>query len=323
MNVMNKMRQMHIEKLELTQLRLIEAIVEHGNLSFAAEVVGLSQSAASHSLARLRKETGDPLFVRTSQRMQPTPFGQQLAAAAHSALLLLREGLQGGQIFVPADANRTFTLYMSEAGQLALLPQLLAYLRDHAPGVRIHANRLPERNQGSALESGQVDMAIGHITTMTTGFHRRLLFHEHYVCVASLDNQRFAQGMSLEAYKQSPHAIADSSGMAHWMVDQQLARHNVVRKIGLIVPEFLALPFVVPGSNLVVTMPSRVAERFARMMPLHVMPLPIELDSYEILLLWHARVHIDPANRWLRQTLVTLFRSPEIRNSPTNSVVDS
>lgn len=117
--------------------------------------------------------------------------------------------------------------------------------------------------------------------------------------------------MSFEAYKQSPHAIADSSGMAHWMVDQQLARHNVVRQIGLVVPEFLALPFVVPGSDLVVTMPSRVADRFAKLMPLRVMPLPMELDSYEILLFWHARVHMDPANQWLRQTLVALFNSFE------------
>lgn len=311
MKVIGKMHRVHMENLELTQLRLVEAIAETGNLSSAAEVVGLSQSAASHSLARLRKETGDPLFVRTSQRMQPTPYGEQLCAAVHNALLLLREGLRGGRSFVPADASRIFSLYMSEAGQLTMLPQLLAYLREQAPGVRIHVSRLPEKNQGSALEVGQVDMAVGHITTMTTGFHQRLLFHERYVCVASLDNELFAQGMSFEAYKQSPHAIADSSGMAHWMVDQQLARHNVVRQIGLVVPESLALPFVVPGSDLVVTMPSRVADRFAKMIPLRVMPLPVELDPYEILLFWHARVHMDPANQWLRQTLVALFKSFE------------
>ena len=94
----------------------------------------------------------------------------------HNALLLLREGLRGGRSFVPADASRIFSLYMSEAGQLTMLPQLLAYLREQAPGVRIHVSRLPEKNQGSALEVGQVDMAVGHITTMTTGFHQRLLF---------------------------------------------------------------------------------------------------------------------------------------------------
>ena len=151
MKVIGKMHRVHMENLELTQLRLVEAIAETGNLSSAAEVVGLSQSAASHSLARLRKETGDPLFVRTSQRMQPTPYGEQLCAAVHNALLLLREGLRGGRSFVPADASRIFSLYMSEAGQLTMLPQLLAYLREQAPGVRIHVSRLPEKNQGSAL----------------------------------------------------------------------------------------------------------------------------------------------------------------------------
>ena len=110
MKVIGNMHRVHMEYLELTQLRLVEAIAETGNLSSAAEVVGLSQSAASHSLARLRKETGDPLFVRTSQRMQPTPYGEQLCAAVHNALLLLREGLRGGRRFVPADASRIFSL---------------------------------------------------------------------------------------------------------------------------------------------------------------------------------------------------------------------
>lgn len=308
MKVMHRMHGMHIENLEMVQLRLVDAIAETGNLSLAAEVVGLSQSAASHSLARLRKATGDQIFVRTSQRMQPTPYGEKVCAAAHQALMTLSDGFRTGRSFMPAQASRTFSVYMSEAGQLAMLPQLLDYLRKQAPGVRIHVSRLPEKNQGAALESGQMDMAIGHITTMTTGFHQRQLFHERYVCVVSKDNALFDKGMTLEAYKQSPHAIADSSGMAHWLLDKTLVSHDVVRKIGLVVPEFLALPFVVPGSDLVVTMPSRVAERFAKLMPLRVMPLPVALEPYEILLFWHSRVHTDPANQWLRQTLVELFK---------------
>ena len=126
------------------ELAHVEAIAELGNLSSAAELIGLSQSAASHSLARLRKVTGDLIFVRTSQRMQPTPFGEQLSAAARNALLLLREGLRGAQSFVPADASRIFSLYMSDAGQLTVLAQLLASLRAQALGVRLHASRLSE-----------------------------------------------------------------------------------------------------------------------------------------------------------------------------------
>jgi len=305
-------RALLIENLELTQLRLIEAIAETGSLSAAAVAVGLSQSAASHSLARLRAQAGDPLFVRTFQKMQPTPYGEQLAATVRSALLLLREGLRNGRTFTPETAQRTFSLYMSEAGQLAMLPTLQAHLSKHAPGVRIHVHRLPDDRQGEALESGQVDMAIGHISTMTTGFHQRLLFHERYVCVASLDNRLFARGMSVEAFARSPHAVADSSGMAHWVIDQTLSRHRIGRRVGLIVPEFLALPFVISGSDLIATMPSRVARHFAQILPLRVMPMPVPFDSYEILLFWHKRVHADPANQWLRQTLATLFAPMEL-----------
>lgn len=299
---------MHIERLELSQLRLLEAIAQQGSLSAAAEAVGLSQSAASHSLARLRREADDVLFVRTAQRMQPTPYGEQLCNAVRQALTLLREGLRDdARGFLGSASSRTFTLLMSEAGQLVMLPTLLDHLKHAAPKVRIRVGRVLDRNAGEPVETGAADLAIGHITSMTTGFHRRMLFHEHYVCIACAGNPRFAQGMSLEAYTRADHALADASGMAHWLLDQQLQQQGIVRRVGLVVPEFLALPFLIPGSEFVATVPSRVAERFARLLPLKVMPLPIALAPYEIFMFWHERTHTDPANRWLRATLVELL----------------
>jgi len=301
------MHVMHIEKLELTQLRLLEAIAEKGSLSAAAQAVGLSQSAASHSLARLRKQTGDLLFVRTAARMQSTPYGEQLCAATRSALSALREALRAEPRFEAAVSGRRFRLFMSEAGQIALLPDLLAHLRTTAPGIGLQVHRVPDENPAAPLEQGHVDLAIGHITTMTTGFHRRLLFQEHYVCVACANHPRFRDGMRLDAYRDSQHAIADASGMAHWIVDQQLQQHGIERQVGLVVPEFLALPFLLPGSAFIATVPSRVAWRFAALLPLKVMPLPIALAPYEIFMFWHERAHADPANRWLRGTLADLF----------------
>ena len=302
------MHAVQVEKLEWTQLRLLDALARTGRLASAAEAAGLSQSAASHSLARLRRDTGDPLYVRTAAGMQPTPYGRRLCAAAHDALTLLREALEGGRDFDPARSERSFTIYMSEAGQLVILPRLTAFLRQHAPGVRVHVSRLAERDRGEALASGEVDLAIGHITTMTTGFHQRRLFSERYVCLTSLDCPLYERGVSLEAYRQGRHAIADSSGMAHWLIDQQLRQYDVVRHIGLVVPEFLALPFVVLGSDLLVTLPSRVAERFAGVLPLRVTELPIVLEPYDVLLFWHESMHADPANRWMRQSLAALLR---------------
>ena len=301
-----KMHAVQVEKLEWSQLRLLDALAQTGRLASAAEAAGISHSAASHSLARLRRDTGDPLYVRTAAGMQPTPYGRRLCAAAHDALALLREALDGGRDFDPGRSERSFTIYMSEAGQLVVLPQLIAYLRQHAPGVRVRVSRPAERDRGEALASGEVDLAVGHITTMTTGFHQRRLFSERYVCLTSLDCPLYENGITLEAYKQARHAIADSSGMAHWMIDQQLRQCDVVRRIGLVVPEFLALPFLILGSDLMITLPSRVAERFARVLPLRVSELPIALDPYDVLLFWHERMHTDPANRWMRQALAAL-----------------
>jgi DNA-binding transcriptional LysR family regulator len=303
------MQAMHLRDLELAQLRLLEAIAETRSLSAAARAVGLSPSAASHSLARLRLLAQDPLFVRTSNGMQPTPFGAQVCSAIRSAVATLREGLESVREFDPASSSRTFRLYMSEVGQLVLIPSLLAHLRVHAPGVRLHVSRVPAESPGGALESGDIDLAIGHLKTLTTGFHQRLLFHERYVCVASLDNPLFASGMSREAFQAAKHAIADSSGMAHWVVDHELEQQGIGRDIGLVVPEFMTLPFVIPGSTLVAILPSRLADQFARVVALRVMPLPIAMDSYEILAFWHERAHHDPAVRWLRQMFAELFRA--------------
>ena len=299
---------MHISDLEMTQLRLLEAIAETGSLSAAANLVELSQSAASHSLARLRKVSGDPLFVRAGQRMLPTPYGEQLCETARHALQTLRDGLRGPRSFDPSTSSRIFSIYMSEAGQLVLLPKLLAYLREVAPGVRLRVNRVPEDNPGSALELGEVDLAIGHITTMTTGFHGRKLVQEQYVCIACRENLQFRTGVTLEGYKSALHAIADNSGMAHWIVDRALEVNGIKRQIGLVVPEFLALPFVIHGSNLIATVPKRVADRFSELLPIKVMPLPIKLNHYDVMLLWHERAHEDAANRWLRHTMVALFQ---------------
>lgn len=299
---------MHMENLELLQLRLLEAIFERGSVSSAADAVGLSQSAASHSLARLRALLGDPLFVRTSGGMAPTPYGERVCAAARSALITLREALRSGRDFDPRQSGRTFRLYLNDVGEMVMLPRLLSYLRHNAPGISVRVSALPEMQPGALLESGEVDLAVGHITTLTTGFHQRVLFPEHYVCAAALDNPHFREGMTLEAFSLAQHAVTELGGMAHWVVDRELARYKVVRRIGLTVPDFMVLPFVISSSDLVLTMPKRLADQFAGVASLRLMPPPVPIPTFEICMFWHERVHHDPANAWLRQTVVQLFK---------------
>lgn len=298
---------MNIEKLPLGTLRLVAALGRYGSLSAAARQVGLSQPAASHALARLRRALGDPLFVRTSRGMHPTPYGERLGRAIEQALVALRSGVEPHAVFDPATSRRVFSLYLSDVGQMVFLPRLLEYLKREAPGIALRVRPVPAQAPHALLESGEVDIAVGYFTTFAAGFFQRRLFRERYVCVARADHPAFARGMSLEAFSSVPHAWADASGMAHELLEQLFRRQKVRREIKLVVPQFMVLPLVIAATDLLVVMPGRLAEQFARLVPLKVMEPPVRVPSYDIRMYWHERFHRDAANRWLRQTFAALF----------------
>lgn len=294
--------------LDLRQLELLAALGELNSVSAAAVRIGLSQSAASHALAKLRRQLGDPLFVRTSAGLRPTTYGQSLARAGREALETLRLGLEGNRAFDAAATPRPFGIYMSDVGQTVFLPPLLSHLGSHAPGVTLRVSPIPTTQPGAALESGDVDVAVGYFTTLTSGFRQRFLFRERYVCVARADHPRFARGMSLDAFYAVPHAVTTSSGAGHRLLDRVLDSHKVQRRVTLAVPQFLVLPMVIAASDLMVIMPSQLAEAFSRLVPIKVMAPPIRIPAYDIRIFWHERYQNDPANRWLRDTCYAVLQ---------------
>ena len=233
------MHAMHVPDFEFTEIRLIAELLELRKLSAAAAQVGLSQSAASHALARLRKRVGDPLFTRSAGAFQPTPYGERLGIAAREALDVLIAGIASNRPFDPRTTTRRFTLYANDVGQTVLLPRLLAFLKKEAPGATVRTSPIPLENPGAALVSGDVDAAVGFFDNLTTGFHQSLLFRERYVCAVRANHPKFRTGMTLEAFKSSEHAMADATGMAHAVIDRFLARHRVQRNVALRVPGFM------------------------------------------------------------------------------------
>lgn len=304
---MGRMTTMHIDTLHLNQLRLIEALARNSNLGEAAEEIGLTQSAASHALARLRKELQDLVFVRTSEGMRPTPYGIRLAASVREALQSLRAGLDRHPEFAPATSSRTFNVIMSDVSQMLYLPKLLPKLSAEAPGVSLRVRALPAKAPHLILESGEVDLAIGAFSRLIAGCRQKRLYRERYVCVVRQNHPNFAQGMTAEAFCSVPHALVDPRGYVHERLDRWLAQQNVPRRAKLFVPYFLSLPLVIARSDLLVVMASRVANTYAEMLPLKIMPPPVKLPAYDTRLFWHERFHKDPANRWLRGLYVELF----------------
>jgi len=294
--------------LDFSQIELLAELGELNNISAASSKIGLSQSAGSHALARLRLTLGDPLFVRTSGGLRPTPYGAGVARAAADALRALRESLEAGRSFDPTNTRRNFTAYMTDVGQTVFLPPLLAMFGKEAPAVSLDVAVIPAEGQVAALESGEVDLALGFFTTLNSGFRQRLLFRERYVCVTRADHPAFAKGMRLEAFYATGHAITTASGAGHQLLDHLLERQRIRRRVVLSVPQFLSLPMVIAESDLLVMVPSQLADAFAKLVPIKVMEPPMRIPEYEIRVYWHERYHHDAANRWLREQFIRMFQ---------------
>ena len=298
---------MHIDDLDLTQIRLLAELLRSRSVSRAAHRIGVSQSAASHALAKLRTALGDPLFTRTQDGFQPTPFGARLGNASCEALDTLLAGLGSNDQFDPLTTTRVFSFFMNDVGQTVILPSLLKLLKQKAPGASARVLPVPLENPGAALSSGAVDFATGFFDNMNTGFYQNLVFHERYVCIVRANHPKFRSGMTLDAFNNAEHAVADATGMAHAIIDRYLARHRLKRNVTLRVPGLHVLPIIVANSDLLAVVPSRLADAFAARIPIKVLPPPVAIPQFDICIHWHERYHHDPAIRWMRRAFVDLF----------------
>jgi DNA-binding transcriptional LysR family regulator len=304
---MYNMSHMHIREFDLGAIRLLAELSRTRSLSQAAQRIGVSQSAASHSLGKLRKELNDPLFTRGRDGFRPTPMGSRLCGAACEAVDVLAASLASNEQFDPRTTKRDFSFFMNDVGQSVLLPSLLRLLKEKAPSATARVLPVPLDNPGAALSAGEVDYAVGFLNNLTTGFFKSLVFREDYVCIVRKQHPKFRNGMVLDAFKGAEHAIADATGMAHAIVDMHLAKHRVRRNVTLRVPGLHVLPMIVANSDLMAIVPRRLAEVFAPRFPIKLLAPPVPLPRFDVCIYWHERYHYDPAIRWMRRAFVDLF----------------
>src|SRR6185503_16126146 len=173
---------MHISNVDLNLLQTFLAVHVTGNVSRAAERLGVSQPTVSHALQRLRALYGDPLFIRTQGGMAPTAKAQRLATAVDHALTTIDVAIRETETYEPARSDRVFRLHLTDIGETIFLPPLLQSMARDAPRVRLEAFQLDDRDILPALESGRIDVALGYIPALT-GAKRRFLLSERYVVV--------------------------------------------------------------------------------------------------------------------------------------------
>ena len=298
---------MELHELDLNLLVVFNQLLIDRRVSKAADSLGVSQPAVSNSLAKLRKLLGDELFLRTPKGMEPTPYADQLAESVSYALAMIHSGVNQRTSFEPSSAQRAFTIGMTDIGEIYFLPALIERLRREAPGVTLSTVRNTTVNVRDELEAGKVDIAIGLLPHLKAGFFQRRLFMQSYVCLMRrghrLDKRRITQAEFCAA----EHLVVVSAGTGHGKVDELLQRSGIERSVRLNVPHYVSVGHILQGSDLIATVPERLADRLLDAFGLAKVAHPAKLPEIAINVFWHAKYHRSPANRWLRGLLFELF----------------
>lgn len=292
-------------------LRLFDLLYHTRSVTRAAEDLELSQPTISIWLAKLRTQFNDPLFVRTSEGMQPTPRADSLIGTVRSALESFRLLSTSEPVFNPSTAVRSFRICMTDASHITLLPQLLSHVRALAPHVRLDAARIDD-NMPLALQTGDADIAIGLIPQLEAGFYQQTLFTQDWVCLANSAHPRISKNFSLKQYKEEAHVLI-AAGTGAILQSEALKRQRIHRRVLLELPGFLGLPAILATTDLVVTLPRQIGESLARLGGLQVLNCPVAIPSFTVKQHWHARYHNDPANQWLRSMCAELFLNSKTR----------
>lgn len=296
----------HLSKLDLNLLVALDALLAEQNVSRAAIRTGVGQSAMSHSLGRLREHFGDQLLVRAKGGMQPTPRAMLLAEQVRAALTAIQSALIQDDAFDPATAARTFRLGITDHQELALMPALLAYCQKTAPGIRLLVRSTDRFNVLEELDANRLDLAIGTWTDGLNHHMRRVLYTATLSCVFDAKHVPLVPPLTLDDYLGFPHVLASPREDAYGIVDAGLAEIGLSRRIALTTPHFLAVPFVLKSTPVIATLPTQLAEFYARTLGLVVSPPPLKLPGFTISLLWHASFNKDPAHLWLRKSIAEL-----------------
>jgi DNA-binding transcriptional LysR family regulator len=268
----------------------------------------MSQPALSFALAKLRRFFDDALFVRTAQGMQPTPLALQMAVPVREVLDLVRTSVLQRSAFDAATTARTFTLSLSDAGEMVFLPKLLRRLRVQAPGASVASVQLPPPELERAMESGEVDLAIGYFPDLKKeAWYQQRLFAQPFACIMSAARAPASGKLTLKQFLAASHAVVRPQGRSQEVLERALSERGLHRRVALSIPHFLSVPFVVMESDLVATVPLSVAESFARMPGISMCPLPVRMASVDLKQHWHARFHRDPASQWLRRLVRESF----------------
>ncbi|MBS1029059.1 LysR family transcriptional regulator [Gluconobacter albidus] len=302
-----------MENLDLNLLAALDVLLDEASVTGAARRLGLSPSAMSRTLTRLRSTTGDPLLVRAGRHLVPTPYAVNIRERVHVLTQDVQDVLRPrhGELDLKA-LERTFTLRANEGFLNIVAAPLVTTILKEAPRVRLRFAPKPDKD-ASPLREGQLDLEIGVRGTSAPEIRSRLLFRDMFVGVARVGHVLFLdEDISIARYAACGHVATSRRGTFRGPVDDALEQLGYQRTVSVVVPGFPDALEIVRQSDLVTHVPrsclAGLSKADAALSRLRLFQLPVKTPEIAISAMWHPRLDADPAHRWLRDTVQTVCR---------------
>ena len=314
---------MNFRQLDLNLLRILAAIHRTGSVTAAGKALALSQPATSNALARLRGYFEDELFVRTPSGLKPTRLCEKLAPAMAAQLLALETLVTGHEDFEAASSAMHWRLSLSDLGEMLFLPELAGALRSQAPGARLSNVSVAATDVAAALETREIDLAIGILQPRHRGIRTELLFREHYVAMAAPQwrpaSGRSGRNLTAQQLAEASFVVASPTATFHGSVEQMLARMKLDDRIMLRSRHFGALPDLALSTDLLAIVPEMYARKLHQRFDFRIWGIP-GAPAYEVRLVWHSSTDRDPAQQWMRALARKLFGRPPAADATSQGI---
>jgi DNA-binding transcriptional LysR family regulator len=292
----------NITAVNLNLFVVFEALVAERNVTRAAKRLGVTQSAVSNALRQLRTLFDDPLFLRRSAGVEPTPRALALVEPVRRGLAALGDALAPPR-FDAATAERRFVIATSDYVELVLLPPLLARLGKEAPGIRLEVVPWGQHEVPDMLSRAEADLMIGYYARIPPAHREQSLFTEEFMCLARKKHPVIGKTLTLKGWTSVPHVVVSQKPGSTSSVDRALAKRGLSRIVGVRVSHFMIVPEIVARTDFVAALSRRIAEPAARAHDLRLFAPPLPLGKSTVGQVWHDRLDADPGHRWLRSVI--------------------
>lgn len=295
---------MSLKKCDLNLFLVFDTIYTQRNLTQAAKSLSITQPAVSNALARLRKLFNDELFVRTARGMQPTPCAESIAQNVSDALGLLNGSILERQEFDPQLTERTYQFSMTDLAEALVLPRLIPFFQQQAPGVALQSYYVKRQELAKNLARGEIDFAVDVPVVEDHQLCHQHLFSDDYVCVLRPGHPALAEELTLERFLGLQHIHVSSRRKGLGQVDLSLLKLDRQRQIKLRVQHYRVAAAICGNTDLALSLPRFLAVKYDLM----VQPLPFDVPQLDFHLYWHRQADRDGSHRWLRESLLDMFR---------------